>query len=160
MTEEQKRQQAEALYPDGDNPAHAEMLREAYIRGLEDAEPSKRTLKSVIGNTYMLESIVKVAQDPTIVHKKEQIGGRIFNALTDDYWDYVETLPKVRGWVARDKETDAFQGNGLCLHSAKPVREGDEWSGKTLMMHLPESLFPDLAWESEPIEVELLIHRK
>lgn len=66
---------------------------------------------------------------------------------------------KIKGWVARDKNVDAFRGNGLILHHSKPTREGSEWSSNTIMMHLPIKFFPELTWESEPIEVELIVRK-
>jgi poly-D-alanine transfer protein DltD len=71
----------------------------------------------------------------------------------------IESLPKIKGWVARDQQVDEFYGNGLILHHSKPTREGNEWSSKTIAMHLPLDFFPDLTWESDPIEVELLIRK-
>ena len=70
-------------------------------------------------------------------------------------WD-AEQMPKIKGWVARE---DAFNGCGLILHRSKPWREGIVWSHQTIAMHLPWSMFPDLKWEDEPIEVELAISR-
>lgn len=67
--------------------------------------------------------------------------------------------PKIKGWVARDSVEDAFNGCGLILHHSKPWRTGGEWSNQTIAMHLPWSMFPDLCWEDDPIEVELKIHR-
>lgn len=66
---------------------------------------------------------------------------------------------KIKGWVARDKQVDGFWGNGLILHHSKPTREGNEWSSKTIAMHLPNELFPDLSFDDEPIEVELTIKK-
>lgn len=59
-------------------------------------------------------------------------------------------------WVARDKDGE------LVLYKGKPVRShskdkwvsfGVNWENFTI----DESLFPDLKWEDEPIEVELTI---
>lgn len=68
-------------------------------------------------------------------------------------------LPKIKGWVARDSVEDAFNGCGLILHHSKPWRIGGEWSSQTIAMHLPWSMFPDLCWQDEPIEVELTIKK-
>ena len=57
-------------------------------------------------------------------------------------------------WVARDKD--------LCLHffSMKPNRLGNNWCvGDNVSGYsskLDTSLFPDLKWEDEPREVELI----
>lgn len=66
---------------------------------------------------------------------------------------------KIKGWVARDKNVDGFWGNGLILHACKPYRDGNEWSSKTIAMHLRNDFFPELTWEDEPIEVELTIKK-
>jgi len=42
-------------------------------------------------NMMVIGSILNIAEDPTIVHKAEQIQGLIFNAVTDDrYWNNTE----------------------------------------------------------------------
>lgn len=62
----------------------------------------------------------------------------------------------IQGWVARD-------GNGeLYIYSKKPNRT--EWNrcwaqGGSFLQLLP-NLLPDLTWESDPIEVEIIIKRK
>ena len=64
---------------------------------------------------------------------------------------------KIKGWIARDEVENPFYGLGLCLHSPKPWRTGNEWSNQTIMMHLPTNMFPEVTWESEPKEVEVEI---
>ena len=66
-------------------------------------------------------------------------------------------LPKVEGWITRDKEVNGFWGCGLIFHDKMPTRTGNVWSSSTIAMHLPDSMFPDITWESEPLKVELLI---
>ena len=71
----------------------------------------------------------------------------------------------IQGWVCRDKKD-----NALNLHAEKPYRaqsgydvynEPDWWeSDCASLLPLDKSLFPDLTWESDPIEVELIIKRK
>lgn len=64
--------------------------------------------------------------------------------------------PKIKGWVARDK-------NGkLNFFLGKPRKiintQGQEyWIGHGRMKQ-PNEFFPDLRWEDDPIEVELTIH--
>lgn len=61
----------------------------------------------------------------------------------------------IQGWVARD--TDDL----LRLHYSKPERtDGGYWQGGYKSTYFPKGLFPDLTWESEPEEVELIIKRK
>lgn len=63
---------------------------------------------------------------------------------------------EIQGWVAKDNDSQ-----GLYLYSSMPTREIDMWNGHgTLLTPLDSNSFPDLTWESEPIEVELIIKRK
>lgn len=59
-------------------------------------------------------------------------------------------------WVARDKDGHLF------LWDRQPERGGTLWIVKnTVLQHwfeIDASLFPDLKWEDEPIEIE--IHAK
>lgn len=62
----------------------------------------------------------------------------------------------IQGWVARDN-------NGkLYIYSDKPERynKGLRWVMGCAFLPLSSGLFPDLTWESDPIEVELTIKRK
>ena len=65
----------------------------------------------------------------------------------------------IQGWVARDSD------GTLSLFAVKPERvryrrrNGGLWMAKTMTYLIPE-LFPDLTWDSDPIEVELIIKRK
>ena len=66
---------------------------------------------------------------------------------------------KLKGWVARDK----FD-NGLSIYSvAKPERKKFYWSNDgnkgASRMFINKELLPELKWEDEPIEVELIIRR-
>lgn len=59
----------------------------------------------------------------------------------------------IKGWVARDADGDMF------LYQNEPDRIEITWFG--YMMHsLPKDSFPDLTWDDDPIEVELIIKRK
>lgn len=59
----------------------------------------------------------------------------------------------IQGWVARDCDGDVF------LYQNEPDRNEMFWNG--YMMHsLPIDSFPDLTWESDPIEVEIILKRK
>lgn len=63
----------------------------------------------------------------------------------------------IQGWVSRDKD------KALILWESKPQRNNitnDEWGMANGIMLLPSKLFPDLTWESDPEEVELIINRK
>lgn len=76
----------------------------------------------------------------------------------------ISELPTIHGWVARCKwacpqELYFYKGE-------KPVRCGSQvedaggdfyWDFNEEIIPLPPTLFPDLKWEDEPIEVELPI---
>lgn len=59
----------------------------------------------------------------------------------------------IQGWVARDKSQ--FLG----LYPWQPKRGNIAWECGSCMV-LPINTFPDLTWESEPLEVEIVIKRK
>ena len=67
--------------------------------------------------------------------------------------------PKIKGWVARDKDGE------LSFFSVHPMRFEDyatKWCvpGACIVCHLGfNESFPDLKWEDEPIEVELTLNR-
>lgn len=68
----------------------------------------------------------------------------------------ISALPTIKGWVARDK-------NGqMWLYGQMPWRNVSVWTtnnGRNFI-RIDPTLFPDLRWEDEPIEVELPIIRK
>ena len=125
------------------------------------------------GTETMLDNIAPLTSEPSISSNLDR--EEIVEAISDDkMMPYIEPyqlseivdfviknykpyLPTIKGWVARDSVEDAFNGCGLILHCKKPWRAGGEWSNQTIAMHLPGSMFPDLKWEDEPIEVELQI---
>ena len=63
------------------------------------------------------------------------------------------SLPTIKGWVGRDMDGDLY------FDSVKPNRCGCVWNSYGNQCPLPNSWFPDLHWEDEPIEVEFLIKR-
>ena len=71
----------------------------------------------------------------------------------------LESLPKVHGWVARDKS------GSLNLHSFPPRRVYPGiWCYNPLDLNqdnirLDDKILPEITWESEPVEVELLVRR-
>lgn len=65
----------------------------------------------------------------------------------------------ISGWVARDKEGDIF----MYEHQPKRIYDGEysRWEEDVVCTQpLPCELFPDLTWDSEPQEVEIIIKRK
>lgn len=70
----------------------------------------------------------------------------------------LDKKPKIKVWIARDKTHD------LHLFSEKPWRNNNggidwnnEWIGERLLV-LDCNLYPELTWESEPIEIELILN--
>lgn len=62
----------------------------------------------------------------------------------------------ISGWVARDADTQ-----WVYLYSSMPTRGINMWDGhRSLLMPLDSNLFPDLTWDDEPQEVEIIIKRK
>lgn len=61
---------------------------------------------------------------------------------------------KLTGWVARDKDTEM-----LNFYMDRPPRRYDFWAAPA-SLHLPDKGFPDLKWEDEPMEVEMIITKK
>lgn len=59
----------------------------------------------------------------------------------------------IQGWVARDK------GRFLGLYPWQPKRGDMAWLCGSCLA-LPINTFPDLTWESDPEEVEIIIKRK
>ena len=67
-------------------------------------------------------------------------------------------MPKIKGWIARDKTYD------LHFFSEKPQRNiadgrfdlDNVWIGKKLLV-LDCDLYPKLTWEDEPIESEIIL---
>lgn len=69
--------------------------------------------------------------------------------------------PKVHGWVAVDK--DSVGNRRVTFFPLKPVRDEltdfHYWASRRPFDVLPLSstAFPDMTWEDEPIEVELIV---
>ena len=65
----------------------------------------------------------------------------------------------IQGWVARDKNGDL-----VCCAGSKPFKEEKMpfWrvDFRNFIECIPNDLFPNLTWESDPIEVEIIIKRK
>lgn len=70
----------------------------------------------------------------------------------------ISAMPTIKGWVVRDASGE------LCYFSLKPFRYKGFWSTgirhARIMMLADRTLFPDLRYEDDPIEVELPIIRK
>lgn len=79
-------------------------------------------------------------------------------------WLEKDPEPKIKGWVARNQPNVS---PSLVFSYEKPTRQDNGYGDK--FWHTPTTwaeeisispkLFPDLKWEDEPIEVELIIKR-
>lgn len=65
----------------------------------------------------------------------------------------IELLQKIKGWVARDHSGNLF------LFQDTPVRKNKWWIAGLGGFYLSRKSFPELTWENEPIEVEILIRK-
>ena len=121
------------------------MTREEIEKKADNAFPSSDKLGLVVSETTKLrrEGYIKCAEE-------------------------YESLPKIHGWVARDMgPLNALDLNigKLKLWPKVPIRNnvGCFWMPNfpqnAAIMDLPEETMPELAWESEPVEVELLIRK-
>lgn len=69
----------------------------------------------------------------------------------------------IQGWVCRDKEWDkVLFASDLYLSAKKPKRDEycGAWCNMVSYMPLKTELFPNLTWDDDPIEVEIIIKRK
>lgn len=66
--------------------------------------------------------------------------------------------PKIKGWVARDK-------SGIIRVGEYKPERGDyepargKWCAYGECLTLPKESFPNLKWEDDPIEVELIVKK-
>ena len=69
---------------------------------------------------------------------------------------------KIKGWVARQNVSKIpyyyVYSHQLAFFKTKPKRGDGEWNGG-IGMYIDSDLFPDLKWEDEPVEVELIIKK-
>ena len=68
--------------------------------------------------------------------------------------DAEETV--ISGWVARDADGNMF------MYCTKPERDENlqMWMGRYANCGIRNDLFPDLTWDDDPQEVEIIIKRK
>ena len=65
-----------------------------------------------------------------------------------------DNAPKIKGWVARDKDGQGFVFRSMPFRSSN----GKGWVGFYHVV-LQQDDFPEVTWEDEPIEVEFEIHK-
>ena len=64
-----------------------------------------------------------------------------------------DNATKIKGWVARDKD------GCLYCYTSRPWRLDCDWRGNGAIFLKNKENFPDLKWEDEPIEVELIVRK-
>jgi hypothetical protein len=95
----------------------------------------------------------RVGAKPEPLDYNEDRRNAYIKALTE-----IEELPKIKGWAVKDPDGTLFIGNN------KPRRLGGEpeydmWVDLGEFMKIPNEMLPNITWDSDPIEVELLIRR-
>lgn len=64
----------------------------------------------------------------------------------------IESLPKIKGWIAKDKDGDL-----RFFYTDKPIRNKDMWDSYGLEAILSPDMFKEITWENEPIEAEIIL---
>lgn len=115
---------------------------------------------SIFDRAYSLGKQEKKAKSMQLSDVKQKIDAWMDSHTEEEVYECLKKYGAVedvdtviQGWVARDYDGDVF------LYQNEPDRNEIAWNG--YMMHsLPIDSFPDLTWDSDPIEVELIIKRK
>lgn len=130
----------------------------AYALGKQGSE--KEEVGEVIYNLFREKvqnnEFLAIPDNPSFIDRYLE-WSKVFkwtvNAFGKQEKDAEETV--IQGWVCRD--TDDL----LRLHYAKPNRtDGGYWQGGFKSTYFPKGLFPDLTWNDDPLEVEIIIKRK
>ena len=91
-----------------------------------------------------------------IILEQQLICANDIRAIKERY----ESLPKIRGWVARDKNgTLAFHTGAAPVRMKEFSSRKEIWDNFGSGMNISKSMFTDLTWRDNPIEVELLIRK-
>ncbi len=68
----------------------------------------------------------------------------------------LEFIPKIKGWIARDEDGSVW------FHYSKPQRK-DEGRWESSICPQPMEIYnvplPELTWEDEPVEIELILRK-
>lgn len=74
----------------------------------------------------------------------------------------VVEMIRMQGWMCRDKIWDKeLQDSDLCVAMEKPERDQEMgcWVYMGYFIPLKTELYPDLTWDDEPVEVEILVNK-
>ena len=143
---------------DGEDPVPSEIAEHFYLLGKQAQEQKSAEWSENDENklNHILE-IVHIASGREVsVDEKEELES-FLKSLRPQPKQKPEV--KLKGWVARDSKYNSYFGLGLVLFKGKPRRSGECWSG-AIAAQLPWESFPDLKWEDEPLEVEIIIRKK
>ena len=137
--------------------AEIKRMKEAAGIGLSEYDMGQENGKVEVCNALLsfIESLKK-EQVPT---KEEQIAMLLleYEKGRADVLAKLGDVPKIKGWVARDKSGDLY----FFHYDCKPHRTDGIFHSECSedVFHIDNSLFPELSWKTEPIEVELPIIR-
>lgn len=104
--------------------------------------------------TYMLNS--KRGKDGSWESSYKDINSGLVYESSELFFN-LDYYTVIQGWVARDANP-----HSLYVYGCKPTRLSDMWSalGMSFATQIDPTLFPDLTWDSEPLEVEIILKRK
>lgn len=137
---------------------------EEYL-AFNDEEYSKSAFSYAFDRAYALGKQEKEPKSVCLSDVKQKIDEWMDSHTEEEVYEILkkygaveDTDTVIRGWVARNEEVGDIQ-----LFQDKPMRNTNlsygYWDGWDII-ELPIDSFPDLTWDSDPIEVELIIKRK
>lgn len=105
----------------------------------------------------------------TVHHQREKAKGfyeyeKEYASMVDDVMlivnnEMTKDAPreeKISGWIARDGYDDSLS----FFTVKKPKRVEDMWLAEDYCYSLPKEAFPQITWESEPVECEMTLRLK
>lgn len=129
---------------------------------------AKKTLEFAFDRAYTLgkQNVSAKPKSIQLSDVKQKIDAWIENHTDEEVYECLKKYGAVedvdtviQGWVARDKNGDL-----VCCVGSKPYKEENipfwKVNFRNFFECIPNDLFPDLTWDDDPIEVELIIKRK
>lgn len=110
--------------------------------------------------------VEKKAKSMQLSDVKQKIDAWIENHTDEEVYECLKEYGAVedvdtviQGWIARDKNGDL-----VCCAGSRPYKEENipfwKVNFRNFIECIPNDLYPDLTWDSEPEEVEIIIKRK